>query len=263
MSRKPLLIVALVAATAGASSAFSAGPGTTIPAEPAERETEAAPIVPVTESGPRAANPADAPVAAPRLVVHTGRRMLYLVDGRDTLFAAPVAIGMGTDFEFNGRKYHFATPTGRRRILGKSPDPIWTPPDWHYYEKAARRGLEAVHLAPDTKVQLSDGSFLVVREGEAGRINQFGYFAAFTPGNEIIFDGRIYIPPFTSPQRKVPDALGPFKLDMGDGYLIHGTHIYNEESIGQAVSHGCVRMNNDDLARLYEIVPVGTVVEIV
>ena len=203
------------------------------------------------------------PAQTPRIVVSTTQRMLYLVRGRDTVFAAPVAIGMGQDFEFNGKKYHFSTPTGRRRVIGKSPDPVWTPPDWHYYEKAARRGLEAVHMTEKTRVQLSDGTFLVVKDGEVGRINRFGFFAPFVPGNEIIFDGRIYIPPFSSPQRRVPDALGPFKLDMGDGYLIHGTHVYNEESIGQAVSHGCVRMNNEDLVRLYEMVPVGTVVEIV
>ena len=54
------------------------------------------------------------------------------------------------------------------------------------------------------------------------------------------------------------DALGPYKLDMGDGYLIHGTHIYNEDSIGDAVSHGCVRMENSDLERLYYMVEPGT-----
>jgi lipoprotein-anchoring transpeptidase ErfK/SrfK len=59
-------------------------------------------------------------------------------------------------------------------------------------------------------------------------------------------------------QRAVPDALGPYKLDTGDGYLIHGTNIFNEESIGDAVSHGCVRMSNEDLEKLYPMVPVGT-----
>lgn len=40
---------------------------------------------------------------------------------------------------------------------------------------------------------------------------------------------------------------------------IHGT---NEESkIGTAVSHGCIRMRNTDVADLFERVPVGTVVE--
>ena len=43
---------------------------------------------------------------------------------------------------------------------------------------------------------------------------------------------------------------------MGDGYLIHGTN--QDTSVGDAVSHGCVRMYNDDVARLYELVPVGT-----
>ena len=43
---------------------------------------------------------------------------------------------------------------------------------------------------------------------------------------------------------------------MGDGYLIHGTN--SELSIGEAVSHGCVRMFNEDVARLYALVPIGT-----
>ncbi|MGH7507691.1 MAG: L,D-transpeptidase [Longimicrobiales bacterium] len=203
-----------------------------------------------------------APSRVATIFISTTDRMLWLVSGRDTLFAAPIAIGMGKDFEYNGRKYHFSTPTGERTVIGKSPDPIWTPPDWHYYEKAARKGLEAVHLNADSKLQLSDGSFLVVRGDQVGRINQFGHFATFTPGNEIIFDGMIFIPPLSSAQRRVPDALGPYKLDMGDGYLIHGTHIYNKESIGQAVSHGCVRMRNEDVTRLYAMVEPGTKVVI-
>jgi lipoprotein-anchoring transpeptidase ErfK/SrfK len=59
-------------------------------------------------------------------------------------------------------------------------------------------------------------------------------------------------------QRTVTDALGPYKLDMGQGYLIHGTHIYTEDSIGLAASHGCVRMRNVDLGILYQFVEPGT-----
>ena len=66
------------------------------------------------------------------------------------------------------------------------------------------------------------------------------------------------MPPMTALQRKVTDALGPYKLDMGEGYLIHGTHQDNSDSIGQAASHGCVRMRNADLAILYQFVPAGT-----
>lgn len=42
---------------------------------------------------------------------------------------------------------------------------------------------------------------------------------------------------------------------------IHGT--LNPDSVGWASSHGCIRMNNDDVAELYRIVPVGTKVVIV
>lgn len=194
-----------------------------------------------------------------KILVSTRARQLWLVSARgDTLLSAPVAVGMGKDFSFNGKKYHFDTPTGRRRVLKKEEDPVWTVPNWHYYEKAAARGLEVVYVQPDSTYPLADGSFITMRDGEVGRVNIFGNFWPFTPGIEILFDGKIFVPPITSPQRRVPNALGPYKLDTGDGYLIHGTHIYNRESIGQAVSHGCVRMNNSDLERLYHLVEVGT-----
>lgn len=43
-------------------------------------------------------------------------------------------------------------------------------------------------------------------------------------------------------------------------YGIHGTN--KPWSIGQAVSHGCVRMYNEDAAELYNLVSVGTPVYI-
>ncbi len=39
-------------------------------------------------------------------------------------------------------------------------------------------------------------------------------------------------------------------------YGIHGTH--QPELIGQAVSHGCVRMKNEDVEELYDVIPMGT-----
>ena len=43
-------------------------------------------------------------------------------------------------------------------------------------------------------------------------------------------------------------------------YGIHGTN--NPASIGQLVSHGCIRMYNKDVLELSKIVPVGTRVTI-
>ena len=42
---------------------------------------------------------------------------------------------------------------------------------------------------------------------------------------------------------------------------IHGTQ--DPYSLGWASSHGCIRMNNNDVSELYKIIPVGTKVVIV
>ncbi|MFZ5986561.1 MAG: L,D-transpeptidase [Bacillota bacterium] len=47
----------------------------------------------------------------------------------------------------------------------------------------------------------------------------------------------------------------------GGSYGIHGTN--NPSSIGKAVSNGCVRMYNKDVIELFNLVPVGTTVQIV
>lgn len=230
--------------------------------EPAGAAARATATAGETEPAASSRPPQREEPAPMRILVSLDERMLWLVDGADTLLAAPVAIGMGRDFEYEGKKYHFATPRGTRRVIGKVESPMWTPPDWHYKEKAARKGIELVRLEKDSKIELSDGSFIVVVQDQVGRVTRQGYFHPFTPGIEIIFDDKIFVPPMHTAQRKVPDALGPYKLDTGNGYLIHGTHMYNEESIGEAVSHGCVRMNNSDLETLYQTVPIGTPVEI-
>jgi LysM repeat protein len=46
-----------------------------------------------------------------------------------------------------------------------------------------------------------------------------------------------------------------------EGYGIHGTS--DESTIGAQVTHGCVRMYNAEVCELFDIVPSGTVVEIV
>jgi len=68
------------------------------------------------------------------------------------------------------------------------------------------------------------------------------------------------IPPFGTSARRYLKVLGTRRLVLGDGYAIHGTN--NPSSIGQSVSHGCVRMRNEEIERLYEMVPVGTPVYI-
>lgn len=66
--------------------------------------------------------------------------------------------------------------------------------------------------------------------------------------------------------QKTMNPGGPFgvrwmKLNCPwGGYGIHGTD--NEASIGTAASHGCIRMHNSDVIRIYDLVSLGTRVKI-
>ena len=51
-------------------------------------------------------------------------------------------------------------------------------------------------------------------------------------------------------------ALGDYALQLGDGYMIHGT-LY-ERSLGLSVTHGCVRLGAKDLEAVWKAAPVGT-----
>ncbi len=51
-----------------------------------------------------------------------------------------------------------------------------------------------------------------------------------------------------------------FNVPWGQ-FGIHGT--LDPSSLGWASSHGCIRMDNDDVAELYKIIPMGTKVTIV
>lgn len=190
-----------------------------------------------------------------KIIVSTQAKSLWLMRDTVLLFKAPVAVGRTKRLIYNGKEYDFTTPVGKRKVIGKSASPQWTPPDWHYYEIAVDKGVQPVFLKKTSKITLLDSTRIEVRNNEVGRVNKLGNFWPFTPGMEIIFDGKVFVPPVGTPQRRIPDVLGTHKLDMGNGYLLHGTN--EEGSIGEAVSHGCVRMYNADIEHLYGLVDIG------
>jgi L,D-transpeptidase YbiS len=55
--------------------------------------------------------------------------------------------------------------------------------------------------------------------------------------------------------------MGLYALYIGRLYAIHGTNA--NFGIGLRVSHGCVRLRNDDIKFLFENVPVGTRVQFI
>ncbi len=57
-------------------------------------------------------------------------------------------------------------------------------------------------------------------------------------------------------ERRDYDTLGDYALYLGDGYMIHGT-LY-QRYLGRAITHGCIRLGDEDLERVYRSAPVGT-----
>ena len=55
-------------------------------------------------------------------------------------------------------------------------------------------------------------------------------------------------------------TLGAFSLSLGDSYEIHGT-LY-PTLLGRHITHGCIRLDDDDLSFVYEAIPTGSKVYI-
>jgi len=148
-------------------------------------------------------------------------------------------------------------------VQGKDEAPAWVPPDWHYVEQARRRGLGIVRLNRGQAIASNDGSQITVQGTDVVKRYPDGRVVALgggKEGHEIVAGGNIIIPPFGTNQRKYKGVLGTHRLDLGDGYALHGTD--NPASIGHSVSHGCVRLRNEDIDKLYSMVDVGTPVYI-
>jgi hypothetical protein len=69
------------------------------------------------------------------------------------------------------------------------------------------------------------------------------------------------VPPLDSPERRQPGGLGAAAVYLGNELAIHGTD--KPELLGRRVSHGCIRLSNENALRLYHNVQVGTPVVIV
>ena len=59
-------------------------------------------------------------------------------------------------------------------------------------------------------------------------------------------------------ERLDPNTLGAFALELENSYAIHGT-LY-PTLLGRHLTHGCVRLGDDDLEAAYRYVEPGTVV---
>lgn len=195
----------------------------------------------------------------PYVVVSIADNRLWLKRGQEIVFETRVATGSGKYLEKEGgERWKFETPRGRLVVLRKDVEPAWVPPDWHFEEAAQRRKLKPFHLAKGMELPTADGNVVTISGNNVVTRYPDGREVPFEvkDGGEIRVGDKLIVPPFGTNQRRYNGVLGVNRLYLGDGYAIHGTD--NPRSIGQSVSHGCIRVRNEDIETLFRVVAVGT-----
>jgi lipoprotein-anchoring transpeptidase ErfK/SrfK len=116
-------------------------------------------------------------------------------------------------------------------------------------------------------VSIPDRKLAVLEDGNV--IAQFpiavGAAASPSPSGEFQIVSRVSNPTYYRPGTVIPagkdSPVGTRWLGLSQkGYGIHGTNA--PRSIGRAVSHGCIRLRNRDMERLFTMLRVGDVVKI-
>ena len=179
------------------------------------------------------------------ITVSTQENKVYARRNGELVFEAICSTGSNSSLVTAGGTKVFRTPIGRFRVRSKEEDPKWVPPDWHYVEEAQKNGLSIVHLKRGQNI----GGLSV--SGTEVLDNGF----PLPEGGLIVRGGAVVIPPVGTRPRQFPDVLGTHRLNLGDGYALHGTQAVSQ--LGRNVSHGCVRLHNEDIATLFAMANVG------
>ena len=239
------------------------GCGGSGPPDPAAPQTSTAPAAPPTRPAPRAGairlGGAPAYVAlAVKDVTVTSRP-----GGGDVVavFPAELPWGSPTPFLITEARRTEAGDTWLKVLLPRRPNGS---SGW------VRR--EQVRIRPVTsavEVDLSSRTASLLRNRRKVRTWRVGVGAATTPTPT----GRFYVTVKLRPPQISAGAYGAWALGLsgysevhqsfgtGDGQIaLHGT--YQPSLLGQPVSNGCVRMDNEMITLLAETLPLGTPVTI-
>lgn len=132
------------------------------------------------------------------------------------------------------------------------------------------RGRTSVAAFPVSTSRFGFGSEGGSRKTPVGRFRICEKIGAEMPANTV-FKGRqplteecvnwILEPDLITSRILWLEGLDPSNANTRDRYIyIHGTN--QEHLIGEPASHGCVRMRNADVIKLFDLVRTGTEVEI-
>ena len=147
---------------------------------------------------------------------------------------------------------------------------------WQYLAKLNH--VDPKRIRPGQQLKVIKGPFCAIVELNHFllTVHAYGYYVRAypigvgkenaTPAGKFTVLNKVVRPQYTDPDGHVieggdPDnPLGHCWLDLGKGYGIHGT--IDPASIGKAESRGCIRLRNEDVEELYDMLVVGSEVSI-
>ena len=210
------------------------------------------------------------------IIVSTAENRLSVRRSGRTVFEAVCSTGKGTTMVVNGRTMVFDTPTGSFRIQSKEENPVWVPPDWHFIEEARKKHLGVVRLNAGQAIDAETGDpvpeerphgvwswfsdrpqgrILKIKQNSVVEVGPDGSERELPQGELIKAGKAIVVPPSGTRQRRFEKILGHYRLNIGNGYGIHGTLATG--LLGRSASHGCVRLSDADIERLYGMAKMG------
>lgn len=159
------------------------------------------------------------------LTIDTRQNRFHLRRGDLLVRSGYCGTGKGWTDSDSGIVYNFGTPRGLRHVVRTGENPYWYRPDWYWIERGMRPPKpESLLVVPDTLSWEEQIAF---------------YNDSLTAAERVMV-------------KKVPGALGDYKLDLGDGILLH----YGVGR-GRNSSHGCIRLSENDLEAIFETLEVG------
>jgi L,D-transpeptidase YbiS len=185
---------------------------------------------------------------------------IYAPNLRDLVFRlAPQENSVRVDGSVDEQRYEAELLTVAKRVQAKQkkldsfvPQDPYLIIDTSGNQIFLMQGDELLH-----KGVCSTGSYVLLRasrnkqwifrtpRGQFRVLNKMRRPVWYMPDWAFVEEGRP-IPPRDSPLRYEAGVLGEYALALGQGYLIHGT-LY-KRFLGMPVTHGCVRLGDEDLA---------------
>ena len=165
-----------------------------------------------------------------------------------------------------GRSNRKATTRRAREIMLVALALVLTIPS--FAQMVAQTADPAAELAKRVVlVSLPDRKLAVIEDGTVIATFRVAVGADISPSpaGEFQIVSRVANPSYYRPGSVIPpgndNPIGTRWLGLSQkGYGIHGTNA--PKSIGHAASHGCIRLRNRDIERLFTLLRVGDVVQI-